>query len=427
MNKDNYKSALDKVRASEAFKTRAEASLKTSESGKRAFQRKKLVPILIALVLVIGIGTEALRWNNKTNPPNDFKIIGSTDSNEEACYASIIYLDGYVYSTIEWLGYSRFHGKGEYERIKGEKLGEVTLDLKGLKYTGPPPNLSSTLDEGTKIYKIKNVKSERAVLVELGDDLLMFYRMHKEIMDENTPLNLTIQQVFEMLSDTPAVSEVELRDENDGSWMRTAQDRELLSLINRELPKLSLLNRDQFGKDPYKSQHRIPLNLMFADGAALHVQFFPEVNAASIFGGYVSVSTELSRALEKLYKQGNEYGSISSLLSYEAEDINYLYFEDYVNHIKVLCKNPQWSRQPLFSIFDYYRVKEVDKAFVKNLVMTSTLGKSMDDSISIGFYETQENDIAVKIGEHYYKPAKGQIKFDELSSYLHNYTDLDLK
>ena len=97
---------------------------------------------------------------NEITTSDDFEIIGKT-SLETACYISVVYMDGYANSPIEWLKYSR--SAPESELIKGDKLGEVTLDLKGFVYTCTPPNFSSTHNVGTEIYAIKEMKKERAL------------------------------------------------------------------------------------------------------------------------------------------------------------------------------------------------------------------------------------------------------------------------
>jgi hypothetical protein len=59
--------------------------------------------------------------------------------------------------------------------------------------------------------------------------------------------------------------------------------------------------------------------------------------------------------------------------------------------------------------------------------MSAALGKSKDNSVTIDFYENSNKHIIIKLKDKYYKPVKGQMSFEELSSYLYNYTDLGLK
>lgn len=426
MNKDEYKSAMDKINANEEFKLKTKTLITSSNRRKSIFRIKILIPVFAALILTVFIGTEVLPSWSKSN--DDFKIIGKLSPNMTASYASVLYIDGYVYSPSEWLNNTRY-GTNEYayEEIKGDKLGEVTLDLKGLRYTGNPPNFSSTHDVGSEIYSIKNVKKERAVLFTDKSFTSIFYRQGKLIKDDKTPINLTLSEVFNMMTNSPAVSSIELRDEDDGSWMRASQNEHLLSLINKELPKLQLLRLSELGEDPYDGiQHRVPVNLIFPDGAALHIQFFPKSHSASVFGGFVKLSPELSTAIEELYEQGEEFSSIADLLPYQEDDISYLHFINHINGAEILCKEPQWSSSALFSTLKYYRVKEVQSDINDHLVMTSTLGKSKEDSVKLDFYETKEKYIIIKFNNHYYKPVKGPIVFQELEDYLNNYTSTGL-
>ncbi len=76
---------------------------------------------------------------------------------------------------------------------------------------------------------------------------------------------------------------------------------------------------------------RIPVNLVFADGAILHIQIFPDRQRAMVFGGFASLSPELVAAFEYLNDQGNQYPKMSSLLPYEEEDITYLRVTNHIS------------------------------------------------------------------------------------------------
>jgi hypothetical protein len=43
--------------------------------------------------------------------------------------------------------------------------------------------------------------------------------------------------------------------------------------------------------------NRIPINLIFSDGAALHLQVLPEAKSAFVFGAFVRLSEELISAV----------------------------------------------------------------------------------------------------------------------------------
>ncbi|HEY5584135.1 MAG TPA: hypothetical protein VIK78_06550 [Ruminiclostridium sp.] len=429
MNKEVYKSAVSKIQTADVFKAKLEVSMKLTKAGINTLKIKRLVPVIATLLIIICISTiflpRLMQVSVENNTKDEFKIMDES-SNAMDSYASVVYIYGYSYSPSEWLKYSRYDSDEiNYDAIRGLKIGEVTLDLKGKRYTGTPPDFSSTFDKGTEIYTIKNIKKESAVLVVNKDSKSIFYRQNKVVLNEKIPINLTVLDVLNMLSDTPKVSSVELRDENDGSWMRTSEKERLLSLINKELPKLAILNSQELGKEPY-SNNRIPINLILKDGAALHMQIYPETKCASVFGGYIKLSSELYGEIQELFDQGEKYPSISKLLPYKESDVSYLYFVNNINGEKVLCENPIWSRDALFSMLNYYRVEQVKVNTDKHLVMTSTIGKSKDDNIIVNFYETEEKQIITEVNGVYYKPVKGQMLFKELSDYLYNSTDLGL-
>jgi hypothetical protein len=441
MNKDEYRSAAEKLRASDEFKEKTRASMKASNAKANSFKIRR--PAAIAALLMIacistiafhslpkdkGDTTNSVIANKGSSEiaEDDFKIT-SEDSSKSAtaCYAAIVYLDGYEYSPSSWLNYSRQESiEAEYEKLKGEKLGTVTLDLKGKSYTGTPPSFSSTYDVGTEVYTVKGMKKERAILVVNNGNVSIFYRHRKAVRDLKAPINLTLAQVFNMISDSPEISSVELRSEEDGSWMGASEEKELLELINKEMPKLTLLQASEMGKNPYDQGKRIPINLIFSDGSALHMQVIPEAKSASVFGGFVRLSEELTSVVQRLPKLVKQYPTIASLLPFTDNQVAYLHITNHTNGDEVLCKTPQWSREPLFSIFKYYPVIESQASEANKLVMSAALGKSKDNSATLDFYENSDKHIVVKLSGKYYKPVKGQMSFEELNSFLYNYTDL---
>jgi hypothetical protein len=227
-----------------------------------------------------------------------------------------------------------------------------------------------------------------------------------------------------MISDSPEISSVELRSEEDGSWMGASEEKELLELINKEMPKLTLLQASEMGKNPYDQGKRIPINLIFSDGSALHMQVIPEAKSASVFGGFVRLSEELTSVVQRLPKLVKQYPTIASLLPFTDNQVAYLHITNHTNGDEVLCKTPQWSREPLFSIFKYYPVIETQASEANKLVMSAALGKSKDNSATLDFYENSDKHIVVKLSGKYYKPVKGQMSFEELNSFIYNCTDL---
>lgn len=83
---------------------------------------------------------------------DEFRVTGT--SHAGACYVSVVFMDGYPYRPVSpWLSYSPWDMGDEVD--VGEKIGEVTLDLKGKIYTGTPPDFAGTLNVGTEIYRIE--------------------------------------------------------------------------------------------------------------------------------------------------------------------------------------------------------------------------------------------------------------------------------
>jgi hypothetical protein len=437
MYKELYRSAMENVKAGEDFSISTESTVSKMHKRRR---HKLLIPILTALciiLLVCIIPIQQTTDNDRSaiNHSEGFEIIKDNDINDTeekngqievkpASYISVVYLDGYAYEPNGWLKYSWGPSDNDnYESVKEKKLGEVTLDLKGLRYRGIPPDFSSTYDVGTSIYKIKGVRVESAILVDFGGNLDIFYRDRKCVPDIDTPIGLTMSEVFSMLSDDAEIVSAELRSEEDGSWMNTSNNPELISLLNKELPGETLLNMGQLEDDPYRTWYRVPVNLFFADGRALHVQFYPMSGLAWTFGGYIRISEALSTSIRTFCEQGSPYPSLSGLLPYSEEDISYLYLKNHTNGDEVLCENVQWSRSPLIDMLSYYRVRESEKEDGR-LVMTVVLGRSETDSITVEFCETADKKIMTGIGGRYYIPVRGQLLFNNLESYLYNYTDI---
>ncbi|HHY81288.1 MAG TPA: hypothetical protein GX505_01235 [Clostridiales bacterium] len=446
MNKDVYISGMNKLKASKSFHARLEKSLTQPYKQKMNYRKTCFIPafFVMCLLLFLCINQITTLLNNRadsnwiTNEPqasdkhasnngkdksqDEFRIIGKSDA--EASYIAVVYIDGFAYEPSEWLKYSlNLSDDTDYNALKGKKLGEVTLDLKGKKYKGTPPDFSSTYDIGTEIYEIKNVDPTCAVLVNLHGNYEIFYRERKYVSSIYEPIGLSMSEVFNMLSDHPEIISVELRSGENGSWMATSEDENLLALANKELPQRTILNYGEIDKNPYDYSYRIPLNLIFADGRALNIQVYPAVRLAYAFGGYIPVSEELCDAFKALYKQGSPYPLISDLIPYNEEQISYLYLKNHTNGDEVICENPQWSAAGLYAILSYYRVEET-AAGDSRLVMTAILGKSETDNITVNFYETAEKRIITEIQGIFYKPVRGQLMFKSLDSYLYNNTDL---
>lgn len=430
MLKDIYKSAMSKVKVGENFYEKAQAlgDLPVNRIGRKKIIR--LVPAL--LILIVAVFTAiSIVWNNwgikngvgNNSAENSSGMFEYTESKDmsEASYISVVYLNGYAYEPSSWLENSIFLDN-DYISEKGKKLGEVILDLKGKVYKGTPPDFSSTYDVGTEIYALKNVKIESAILVHMWDVYTPFYRSRKHVSTTEEEIGLTVQDIFGMLSDNPEVVSVELRDEENGAWMNTFEDADLNSMINKELPSLSLLNYGQLDSVPYASGFRVPVNLFFADGRALHLQIYPTSGMAYTFGGYIPISENLTDAFQTLAREGSPWPRLSDFLPFGEKEVQYLYLKNHTNGDEILCEDPAWSRGPLFQLLHYYRADKADAE--GRLVMTAQMGKSESDNVPINFYEKEDGQILTEIDGVYYKPVHGRFMFESLELYLHNYTDL---
>lgn len=426
MNKDKFNSAMGKIKASDEFKKRIKASIEMQPSKDNKFKIKKLVPIFTILILVVSISSmlkyPLLNKSDEAKISQEFKIIGD-NSNAEACYISVVYIDGYAYSPSEWFSYSRGLDINSQNIVKGKKIGEVTLDLKGKKYTGTPPDFSSTHDIGSEIYEIKNMKKERAVILKDGDYEVVFYRERKAISSEKEQIGLTVSDVFNMMTNVAKVTAIELRSEEDGSWMRTIKEEQLISIINNEFPKLSLKNHGELEVDPYIYNDRIPINLIFDDGTAIHMQVLPESKYAAIFHAYIPLSKEFISLLQGLSNEGEKYLRMTQLIPYNQEEVSYLYIMDFLEQKQILCKEPKWSSSALYGLLGYYRVLKADEDIDGKLVMSISIGKSEKDSIYIKLYENENKEIFIKINDSFYEIVKGQLRYKHLKDYIHNYTN----
>lgn len=433
MNKDRYKSAMDKIRASDNLKRRIVSLIDSPVVENKNHSGRKLIVIFTSVVLLASItfkflpsllnGTNDI--GGKEQGHEDEYYISEENGHMEGDYIAVVYLDGYAYEPQSWFSYSH-NGEVEIQGvIKGDKLGEVTLDLRGKKLVGLPPDFSSTYNVGSKIYTIKGIKKESTILVERENMGQVFYRQRKAVGDLDQPINLTMNQVFKMISDNPIISRVELRSEEDGSWMRTSSEEKLLYLFNDELANSEIKNYNEIKIDAYKRDHRIPINLVFKDGSMLHMQVYPDENLASVFGGYIEISKDLAREVESLYKKGDEYTRITKLIPYDEEDIGYLYIKDYKSDQEAVLKEPKWSGGALYWVLSYYQVDIMDENIESKLIFSASIGTSKDEKTDLEFHEMADGEVYLKINNVSYKIMKGQLTYKDIREYIKNYTGLE--
>ena len=424
MNKDNYNKAMDKIKVSDELKDKIMTSVTSEKTRKNKFSINRIVVVAAMLILVVSTVyfTNNLRNSVDKSIAGEFKITGESDPNNQMSYILVLYLDGYSYETSSWRSYSINEDLENIDEIKGEKIGEVTLDLKGKTFEGTPPDFSSTYGLGTKVYEIKEVKRENAVLVESGEMNHILYRSRKAVASENEAIGLTVEEVINMISDDTIISSVELRNEIDGSWMRTSWDNNLIELLNAEIKDKDILNYKEMGRPDGESGYRIPVNLMFRDGAVLHMQVYPETNIAYVFGGYINISEKLADKFEGLYRLGNEYSSITDILGYEISDLGYFKFENHVTDDEIISPDPLWSGEALYGMLNYY---SVDKEFYDldgDLVVTVKMGQSEENSEKLEIYEGTDKNLFFKVDGEIYRIVKGSLQYKDLLTYQENYT-----
>lgn len=375
--------------------------------------------LMILLIIVFDPFDQTITIKGTSNASADFEY-KIDKSGSEISYMSVLYLEGYVYSPSPWLSYSQ--GMDLEPSIeKGQKIGEVTLDLKGKIYTEIPPEFSSTHNVGAEIYEIIDIKKERAILLKEGKYEVIFYRASKALLSEDEKMNLSVSQVFDMIANASDVVALELRSEEDGSWMRTLENHSLLDVINDELPDRAIKNRGELNIEPYTYQNRLPINLMFDDGAAVHMQVYPDIKYASIFGGYVEISQALVDALESLRKEGEVYSRLTQIIPFTQDQMAYLKVNDYKAGLEVLCSEPKWSIGVLYDMLGYYRVLESKEILDGNLRLSFAIGKSKEDHITLEFYENKES--FVKVDGLVYEIIKGALTYENLKNYIRNYTN----
>ena len=424
MNKDSYNEAMDKIKASDEFKEKIMMSVSTGEKRKNKFNINKVIALAAMFVLVISTVylTNLSRNPGDKNIAGEFKITGETDPNSQMSYILVLYMDGYSYESSSWISYSRNENLENKEAIMGDKIGDVILDLKGKTYEGTPPDFSSTYGIGTEIYEIKGVKRENAVLMVSSEMNHILYRSRKAVASENESIGLTVEEVINMISDGSVISSVELRNEIDGSWMRTSFDNELLDIVNKEIKDKDILSYEEMGRPEAESGYRIPINLMLEDGAILHMQVYPDTNIAYIFGGYIETSEELTGKFEELNRLGNEFSKITDIMGYELSELGYLQFTNHVTGDEILSPDPLWSGEVLYSMINYYSVDKTASDVEGNLVVTVRLGESEENFKDLEIFEGEDKNIFFKVDGEFYRIVKGIMQYKDLLMYQENYT-----
>lgn len=400
MQESELVAALDEIKVSENFRTRM-------KNGLSAAPRRNWVTYVAAFAASLLLVTLAALHFSAPVTPNAFKIIGT--SSEAGCYAMIVYIDGYAYYSSEW------HHDKPSSLTKGDKLGEVSLDLKGLRYTGIPPNFSSTLNVGTEIYTIQGLKPEYAVLAVGGMHQFILYRQNKVQGDNREQLGLSVAEVVSMITIDSALVAVDLLEEEYESLIRTTSNQDLLFLIERDLLGQSIL------PDSAIYESRIPVNLIFKGGEALHLQVYPELGVAYVFGGNIQLSPELVSAFKALAASGAQFPSLADLLPYSEEQIGYLHYTNHQSGDKITAGEESLTRGPLYELFRYCRLDPAQPESNRELVMTIELGRTEQDYIPLNIYDSG-GSLLVELQGEYYKLVKGRFDvIEEIENAFKNY------
>ena len=425
MNKKVYNNAMDKIKASRESKDNILISITEGVERKKRLNINKVIGIAVMFLIVISGIYFTTPSRNPINSINkdEFQITGETDSNMSAEYILVLYLDGYSYEGSGWIHYDPYNRLEDVEQIKGNKIGQVTLDLKGKIYEGTPPDFSSTFGVGAEVYELKDIKRENAVLIVSGEIKHILYRTRKALASANESIDLKVKEVVNMITDYPIIKEVELRDEINGSWMRTSNNESLINLLNTEIQDLDILNYEAMNRPKGESSYRIPVNFMFEDGAVLHAQVYPETNIMYIFGGYINISDDLASEFEELFKMGNQYSRLNDIISYDWSNIQYFQLDNNITGESIVSIEPQWSGEALHHILSYYSVDKSPR-LEGRLVTTIIIGESEMNSKGFNIYEGEDGNLFFEVDGEFYKIIKGKLMYQDILDIQQNYTSI---
>lgn len=376
-------SALDSVKADPAFRQRLKEGL-----GAQPRKRWTAYAAVAAACLLLVTGT--IYHFTGSNFPSAFTITGEAPA--EACYIMVVYIDGYSYTASGWQNIS------SDSFTRGEKLGEVSLDLKGLSYTGVPPNFSSTLKKGTEIYSIQGLKKEYAILAVEGTYQNVLFREGEVFVEGKKPKLSTVGQVIATIAHSPQITAAELLDEENGGLMATNDEAELLALFTTGLTRQPLASWDS---DSLRGR-RIPLNLVFQGGEILHLQVYPEAGKASVFGGLVTLPLELVAACEEFADRGPQYQTIASLLPYGETEVDYLRGINLQSGQEMAAQEDSWLWKHLYVCFNYWRLAVQEEPVTeKTSTLTLICGRSEQDSTTLQFFSSPRGTLLEYEGQFY--------------------------
>lgn len=370
---------------------------------------KKIVLIIILSSLFqVGCQTSG---DDIISGHEDFEYT-EMDAGVESCYISVLYLDGYAYTSSSWLSDDRL---GHDNFIKGDKIGQVTFDLKGKDYTSIPPDFSSTHDLGTEIYEIKNMKSSYAIMIVNDGHQSILYRSNKAMSATSVWTDIRVKQVYQMMSDQEGFENIELRSEENGSWMADLKDPKLYDLMTQEIGDKVIRSLEDLSED-YYSPNRIPINILLSGDAKVHMQVFPEKNMATVFGGYIDLSDEWLESLLACIESTTIRPTIRDMIPFAEDDIQEFIIEDIIQDRTFKSQETRWASGTFLSILDYYRISQ-EEAVSLQPKMAISLGVFDTDKINLYFYSPD----TIGIDEKVYRIIKGKITYKDLEDFIEVY------
>jgi len=170
------------------------------------------------------------------------------------------------------------------------------------------------------------------------------------------------------------------------------------------------------GKTPW-----IPINLVFEDGAMLHMQVYPEGNIARMFGGYIDISEELSREITDLYLLGAEYSRIADIVGLEPDGIGYFRFVNHVTGDEITSQEPDWDGRHLYDWLRWYRFGRALPETKGTLAFSVELGESGENHRVLDVYEGADRNLFFKVDGETYIIVKGNLRYCDLLEFQEDY------
>lgn len=313
-----------------------------------------------------------------------------------------MYFEGYEYCPSVYYSYKESLTEEQLVALKSRKLGQVKINIRGNPVNGVPSDFSSTFDVGSEIYAIKDTKVERAVIVKTEFGNAVLYRYRKAIQEYgNSPINLNLSDVFNMMTDKPQVKEVKLFSKENSSVIASSKDEQLINLINKELPSQKLINFPPQGKQ-IDFATGVQVNLVFSGDEELNITVYQGQGYATVFGGYFSLSPALSEAFKKLDALKPPSDKFTQHLPFKIGDVKYFTAQYILTGEKADFSSFEKANGMLSGLLNY-SVQEVNLDKTNKLIMTCTFGPTQADSKIIQFYGKENNEITIGLDGYFYK------------------------